>query len=64
MCAGIAQETDYESRVNKIRSAFFVPGLRTYLSEFPQRLEGPTKTSARNEHLNEYGKSDPKICLL
>jgi len=35
-----------------MKSAHFVPGLRTYLSEVPKRFEGPPKADQRHEHLN------------
>jgi len=44
--------TDFESRVNSTISAHFVPGLPTYLSEVPTRLEGPMKAYPRHAHLD------------
>jgi len=42
-------------------SAHFVPGMRTYLSEVPNRFKGPTKAHRRHEHLDlSSGIANPR----
>ena len=38
--------------------------MRTYLSEVPKQLGGPTEAYPHHKHVNQYGKSNLKISLF